>query len=133
MGDFKHPSMPSAEHLATVSVVLQGCRLECRRFPEVLAECGEGDVVYCDPPYCETFSDYVAGGFGLAHHVLLASLARKAAERGARVLGSNSDSDQTRKVYKKFRIVDDPVVKYHIGPLARHRRNEKELILTPDM
>lgn len=65
---------------------------------------GDGDIVYCDPPYIpvsktSNFTAYSSGGFSLLDQQSLALEARMASERGALVIISNSDSDLTREVY----------------------------------
>jgi DNA adenine methylase len=79
-------------------------RFSRRDFAETMALAGEGDFVYCDPPYmaldgaATNFEGY-AGSFGRKAHERLARLAREAAARGAKVVVSNHDSADVRLVY----------------------------------
>lgn len=59
-------------------------------FSTTLSGCGDGDVVYCDPPYMGTFTGYSAGGFDEEAQRSLAACAAQAVLRGARVVISNS-------------------------------------------
>jgi DNA adenine methylase len=59
-------------------------------------------LVYFDPPYYETFTDYNGGGFGKEDQEELAELALKATESGVKVIISNSCNGFTKKLYKAF-------------------------------
>jgi DNA adenine methylase len=70
--------------------------LDVADFSTMLSSCGEGDVVYVDPPYLpdatSQFVGYAKGGKkeALALHQTLALDVLVAAQRGARVVVSNS-------------------------------------------
>lgn len=55
-----------------------------------LGQCSEGDVVYCDPPYVDTYTGYSVGGFDDGEQQKLTYAIADAVRRGARVLVSNS-------------------------------------------
>jgi DNA adenine methylase len=57
-------------------------------------------LVYFDPPYFETFTDYNGGGFGEAEQKELALLAG-AVKSGVKVIISNSSNHFTRELYEK--------------------------------
>jgi DNA adenine methylase len=70
-------------------------------FRVTMADLGDGDVVYVDPPYSpltETadFAGYTAGGFSAADHADLVTLCRQAALSGALVVLSEHDTPATR-------------------------------------
>jgi DNA adenine methylase len=73
-------------------------------FRTAIALAGPGDFVYCDPPYLPeegkkiTFTGY-STAFGVQDHIDLAALARAAADRGAKVVVSNHDSEFIRATY----------------------------------
>jgi DNA adenine methylase Dam len=84
-----------ATKLRSVSAKLQGIRIDCAHFETTLAQCGEGDVVYCDPPYLPDITSKFAGYTArtespLTTHRRLAAAVAAAAHRGARVVVSNS-------------------------------------------
>lgn len=76
----------------------------------VVGGCGEGDVVYCDPPYVDLkdpkrdFSGYL-GAFGWKDQVALRDELVSAHERGARVVMSNSWCDATLELYEGWNQV----------------------------
>lgn len=103
-GRYKNPYFPEAE-LRAAAVVLQKTQLTSLDFEKVMASCGPGDVVYCDPPYVPlsataSFTDYAAGGFDLADQERLVAAAEAARERGALVAISNHDTEVTRELYR---------------------------------
>jgi DNA adenine methylase len=57
-------------------------------------------VIYADPPYFSTFTSYTAGGFSAADQEDLARGLKRASERGAVVLATNSDCPEVRELYK---------------------------------
>lgn len=69
---------------------------------------GEGDVVYCDPPYVSTdkpsFTGYTAAGFGLEQQRELVTACEGAVSRGAVVVISNHDTATTRELYSGWDI-----------------------------
>ena len=75
-------------------------------YRRTLALSGEGDVVYCDPPYeplpgTAGFTNYAAGGFSWADQVSLAESCVAAHQRGAKVLISNSTAPRVLELYEQ--------------------------------
>jgi DNA adenine methylase len=107
-GDYNVPCDPSRfakvdieaviSNLRAVSPILQQrTGILCQDFATTLSGCGDGDIIYCDPPYIGTFTGYSSGGFDEAKQLLLAYSIRMAVERGARVVISNSEA--ARPIY----------------------------------
>jgi len=76
---------------------------------DVVSNGGLGDVIYCDPPYVDLknpekdFGGYI-GSFGLKEQRELRDELQLANARGARVVISNSYCDETRQLYKDWRV-----------------------------
>ncbi|HAS1181986.1 TPA: Dam family site-specific DNA-(adenine-N6)-methyltransferase [Enterobacter cloacae] len=75
-------------------------------YRRTLALAGEGDVVYCDPPYeplpgTAGFTNYAAGGFSWADQISLAESCVAAHLRGAKVLISNSTAPRVIELYEQ--------------------------------
>ena len=66
---------------------------------ETIAEAGEGDLVYADPPYLGTHSAYSSTGFNYAEHVRLSAALLAAKARGVVCWVSGSNEQDTRNVY----------------------------------
>ena len=89
VGKYTRLSIPSADHFKRVSQLLQGVELVACGFQDIMVEAGEGDQVYCDPPYVplsETanFTGYFQADFGWDEQKALREASRKAAFSGAR-------------------------------------------------
>lgn len=110
-----------------------------RRWPVALSDwrdvvrgCGEGDVVYCDPPYVDLkdpkrdFGGYI-GAFGWSDQVVLRDELRLAAERGARVVASNSWCPATLELYDGWNVVEVSAPR-HISARAASRGKVSELL-----
>lgn len=102
-GSYVSLNLPSGEHFRAVSELLQGVELVTADFRAVLAQAGEDDQVYCDPPYVPltetaSFTGYCKEPFGLDEQKALALASRKAAFKGARVVLSNHDLPVVRHI-----------------------------------
>lgn len=84
--------------------------VQCADFAETIAQAGEGDLIYADPPYLGTHSAYSSVGFGLREHQCLAKALVDAKKRGAVCWVSGSAEVSTRAVY-----VDGGAVPYELS------------------
>lgn len=93
---------PNREKIQNVHHALQGALIGAADFEEVIAEAGDGDLVYCDPPYHDTFSGYERTGFNSDDHERLATALYEATGRGAAVIAHNSLTDKVRYWYGEW-------------------------------
>jgi len=137
VGRYAKLSFPSPEHFRQVSEHLRGVELVTASFEQLMQEPGEGDHVYCDPPYVPlsetaSFTGYCKVPFGLSEQKQLATVARKAAFKGARVVLSNHDLPVVRnELYPSasgFQHVARPRVARAISRAARSRGRVAEVI-----
>lgn len=105
-GRYAHPRICDADHVRAVARAFSagGRVLECAPFEDTLADAGEADFVYCDPPYAPlsrtaSFAHYTAGGFTAVDHARLQQAVIGAARRGAVVLLSNSSAPDMVAAY----------------------------------
>lgn len=104
-GDYVNPKICDEENLRAVNSCLQKTIL----FPpspefEITVQPSAGDLVYCDPPYHETFTNYQAGGFGENDQIRLRDAAKKWIQLGANVILSNNDTPFIRKLYSEEEV-----------------------------
>lgn len=104
MGRYANPRIVDRDNLLAVSHALRGVSVEAMDFEAAVSGCGEGDLIYLDPPYhpisaTSHFTNYTSGGFGPDEQKRLASLFAKLARKGASVILSNSDTEFTRDLY----------------------------------
>ncbi len=108
-GSYKNPRIVDRERLENASAALSLAEIWHVDYSCMLTHAGAGDVAYLDPPYLPvtptaSFAAYHQSGFGLADHRRLDQDAAVAAERGAIVLLSNSDTPDTRAVFSQRSI-----------------------------
>lgn len=101
-GNYKKPYLPENE-IRSFAEKAQRAEFIFAEFRETLSMVADGDVIYCDPPYDETFNGYHSGGFDHDEQAELACLLMGASERNP-VVASNSDTPLVRKLYAGFDI-----------------------------
>lgn len=110
---------------------LQSATLHAGGFCFVMEHAGEGDVVYCDPPYSSvdqaSFTAYTQAGFGVEQHEQLRNLAEQAVERGAVVVISNHDCPHTRELYSGWTI-HELAVKRTVAGQKEARQLSREVL-----
>lgn len=133
MGSYKVPALPPEEILRKASRLLQQAELLTRSFDEVMFGAGEGDQIYCDPPYVpltatSDFTGYTEGGFGHRDQVLLVQCAQAAVYRKADVVLSNHDLPIVRELYAGFDLVEVSV-RRSISADGKKRKYVDELLI----
>lgn len=105
-GRYTDPTICDPEHLRQVATTLRVSHVTLVHgtFDTALADAGEGDFVYCDPPYAPlsptaSFAHYTAGGFTELDQARLQRTVIAVAQRGARVVVSNSSAPLIERLY----------------------------------
>ncbi|XNK94980.1 Dam family site-specific DNA-(adenine-N6)-methyltransferase (plasmid) [Escherichia coli] len=109
-GKYKTPYFPLQE--MEVFLGAEGrSEFVCGDFAAVIEAAGEGDVIFCDPPYeplpnTEGFTNYSGHDFKFEEQKRLVSLLTDAHRRGAKVLITNSGAPNIRELYQDsgFRV-----------------------------
>lgn len=120
--------------LEHASRTLQSARLRTQDFRVSLRAAGEGDSVYCDPPYTVAhngngFIRYNERLFSWDDQMLLAEEAKRAARRGAFVVVSNANHPAIVELYRGCHI--DVVSRLSsVSVQAKHRGLTSELVIT---
>lgn len=124
-GHYKKPYFPLAE-IEAFAEKAQRATFICADFRETLPLAKAGDVVYCDPPYDGTFSDYHSAGFDKDEHHDLVSMLLGVSER-CPVVVSNSDTFYTRSILRDFDITKISVAR-SVGVAAGEGKRASEII-----
>jgi DNA adenine methylase len=105
-GRYANPKICDEGNLRAWSAALgrPGVSLDVGAFDAALADAGQDDFVYLDPPYAPLsgtarFTSYTAGGFDTGQQEQLQRTVIALAARGASVLLSNSVAPQIRLLY----------------------------------
>ena len=109
MGRYASPTVCDKDSLRAASPRLRRAKLLAGDFRKALQKAKKGDFIYLDPPYqpaskTSNFTSYTESKFGEAEQEILANESFQLAERGVKVLLSNSDTPLIRKLYKKATI-----------------------------
>lgn len=104
-GKYKAPYFPE-EEIKAFKRKAHACVFMNAGFRRTLALAGDGDVIYCDPPYeplpgTAGFTNYAAGGFSWDSQVELTESCVAAHQRGAKVVISNSTAPRVIELYKQ--------------------------------
>jgi DNA adenine methylase len=92
-GKYKTIYLPEKE-ITNTHKRLQNVKITSLPFEDVFVDIEQGDVVYSDPPYYSTFTQYASGGFGKEDHQKLADLSC-----GNDVVISNSYNEETLAIF----------------------------------
>ena len=100
-------NLPSYEHLQACKAILDGADILQTGFESIIDRAKSGDFVYFDPPYVpltktSSFTSYQAGGFSLSDHEQLAQTMSTLDDMRVKVLLSNSDTPEVRKIFGEF-------------------------------
>jgi DNA adenine methylase len=106
-GRYDQPRICDATHLRQVAALFQrpNVSIEYRAFEGTLAQTGQGDFVYCDPPYAPlsrtaSFANYTAQGFAARDQLRLRDAVVAACRGGAYVVLSNSSAPDIVTAYR---------------------------------
>ncbi|MBJ4108562.1 Dam family site-specific DNA-(adenine-N6)-methyltransferase [Salmonella enterica subsp. enterica serovar Enteritidis] len=104
-GKYKAPYFPE-EEIRAFRKKSSACVFMTAGFERTLRLAGDGDVVYCDPPYepmpgTAGFTNYASGGFSWDSQVALAESCVAAHQRGAKVFISNSTAPRVIELYER--------------------------------
>lgn len=134
-GKYPAPYFPLHE-INAFAAISHNCVFLNAGFSRTLALAGEGDVVYCDPPYeplpgTKGFTNYAAGGFTWDDQVALAESCVAAHQRGAKVLISNSTAPRIIDLYEQHGFSLHHIrARRSISSKASTRETAKDIVAT---
>lgn len=130
-GDGRKVKFPNRDELRAASRALAGADIRLRDCIGTINVARAGDVIYADPPYYGTFTSYTSGDFRPSDQARLAVALRRAHERGAVVLSSNSDHEAVRDLYSWAFVT--PLAEHHgIGATADRRGKKPAVLIVSD-
>ncbi|WP_277268381.1 Dam family site-specific DNA-(adenine-N6)-methyltransferase [Pantoea septica] len=103
-GKYKKPYFPLEEMEGFLSLA-DRLTFSCSSFADVIATAGEGDVIFCDPPYepmpgSDGFTSYSGGTFRFEKQAELAACLKAASQRGAKAVITNSSAPAIIELYQ---------------------------------
>ena len=135
MGRYKNPLICDRDGLKNASRALQQTSISQGNYRTATQSAKEGDFVYFDPPYVplnttSNFTSYTRENFTLDDQKDLAQTFRELAERGVKVLLSNSDTAIVRELYHDFTL-HKVMAPRAINSKANKRQSVSELLIAP--
>ena len=136
LGRYSNPNIVNEENLASVSHILQSKKIQisCRDFSAVLSDAKKGDFVYFDPPYqpvsdTANFTSYTNRDFTYEDLSKLVDISEKLADKGCKVLHSNSNSKEVRNLFSKDWQIIEVAANRAINSDSAKRTGQKELLI----
>ncbi|HEY9669397.1 MAG TPA: DNA adenine methylase [Coleofasciculaceae cyanobacterium] len=135
IGKYKNPRICNPELLRSVSLALQKAQIKVSSFEQILEQVTSADdFVYFDPPYhplssTSNFTAYNRASFSQDDQIKLKHTFTELAERGVKVMLSNSDCKFIRELYQGFNIYSISASRL-INSKANKRGRISELLIT---
>jgi len=135
IGKYKNPKICNPALLRSVSAALQNAQINVRPFEDILEHASScDDFVYFDPPYhplspTSNFTAYSRYSFTQDDQIRLKYVFAELAERGVKVMLSNSDCPFIRELYRDFNI-NSIIAPRLINSDARKRGKITEVLIT---
>lgn len=128
-GDRLSPRFPSISAIEAAAAVLGQADIRAIRFQDSLRDASRGDIVYLDPPYpplngTAYFTHYTMDRFGAEDQLQLAEEVSRLHTKGVKVLMTNADTPNIRKLYKHFRHEAVAVTRYVSSGKKKERVSE---------
>ena len=115
------------DNFDAVSKALKNVKILSYDFEEACKGAREGDFVFFDSPYYNTFDTYQAGGFSKDDHIRLSKLFKRLSKKGVKCLLTNSNEEFIKDLYNGFDIQVVPV-KRMINCDGKKRTGEEVII-----
>lgn len=123
----REPNIYDKNNIILLSEWIKGVEFICRDYKDVIGDDVAGNVlVYMDPPYRGTWTDYSKESFGEQEQIELSHFMKDLKDRGFYVIQSNSkcNDDFFEKHYKEFEIKTLDGVQRNIRPTAERKVQE---------
>jgi DNA adenine methylase len=134
IGRMSNPKICHPDLLYATSAALQNTAIEVQNFASILEWATKDDLVYFDPPYypissTSDFTAYSRDRFTTSDQIQLRDVFSKLANRGVKVMLSNSDCEFIRELYSEFKIHEISAARA-INSNAKKRGKITELLIT---
>ena len=113
-GRHKSPLICDEDNLRAAATALSRAEVVTDDFEAICRDAGSKDAVYFDPPYLpisktSNFTAYDPHPFGIDEHERLAQVFERLEQSGVCTVLSNSYTEQTRKIFGRFKYERVPV------------------------
>ena len=138
IGRYKNPLICDTNNLRKASMVLRhpGSSLRIGDYKKILGEkADKDDFVYLDPPFhpvsnTANFTSYTNNGFTLEDQKELAVLFKELTRRGCKLLLSNSNTEEIRRLYSDYsHFTEITSANRSINAIGSRRMGHEELLI----
>jgi DNA adenine methylase len=136
LGRYSNPNIVNEENLISVSQILQSKKIQisCRDFSSIIHDAKKNDFVYFDPPYqpvsrTANFTSYTNRDFTYEDLQRLVGASEKLADKGCRVLHSNSNSREVRDLFSRDWKIVEISANRAINSDSTKRTGHRELLI----
>ena len=134
-GKLKNPLIFDPMNLEACRKRLIGSKITAGGFAEAVKSAKRNDLVYFDPPYLplspsSSFSQYAKDNFGVPDHEELAETIDRLTRKGVKVILSNSDTPETRRIFGKTLTLRQILMNRSISAAAHARTPVHEVLGT---
>lgn len=124
-----------SDDFSRMHTTLKNAQIRCSDFQQSIDAAGEGDVLFCDPPYTvrhkfNGFIKYNETLFSWADQVRLRDSLVRAKDRGARIFITNADHESIHELYARNFAIESTSRFSPIGGLKAARGKFSELLIT---
>lgn len=132
-GNYKNPNFLDENRLKKCKKYLEMSEIKSGNFLHIKKNIKNGDFVYFDPPYLpfnnkKMFTEYQSKKFDFEQHLLLKDLCDYLDNKDIKFILSNSYTNRTFEMYKKYNIEIIEVYK-SISSKSNKRKNTKEILV----
>lgn len=134
-GRYESPEVYASEEIMRASELLQGVKIECQDYKAILPSMQKDDFAYLDPCYDPikrtSFVQYTPDRFSVSDRLDLFEFITAAKDRGAKILLSNNNIPEMRKLYTKpkFKIHEIAALR-SVGSKKESREKVVELAIS---
>ena len=135
-GNYKNPNYRDIDHIKTISDYIAGNNISIRKgdYYHTTKDVSEGDFVYLDPPYYNSYDQYTSNRFNLSNkidyineQVKVRRLVDNLTNKNISVMISNSDENFIKEIYKEYNIKVICLTR-SINPKSKKRKTTELLI-----
>lgn len=118
----------SIEHLREVSKQIHNVVFTNCDFEDCVWHANKSDLIYFDPPYDNSFTDYTSAGFERDEQIRVSNKFKELSDRGCYCMLTNHDTPLIRELYKDYNFTEVDV-RRSINRNGDDRKG-KEVIIT---
>lgn len=127
-GKMNNPNICDILLLEKIHKSLKNVDIAYSEYNMILELVEKKDLVYLDPPYHDTFTDYTNNKFGEDEQKNLKLFIDKLTQKGVYVMLSNSATDFIKDLYKDYKQIN-LTTKYSLGGKGADRGDKQELLI----